>query len=77
MKLFDIRCPLPRKDSPDKQCNRLCVRVTAGSSGEAHCPRHDARFEFQIDKPESIGVMIRDREATQRDPIATSSASNS
>lgn len=65
MQLVDVRCPLPRADGSDKACNRLCVRVTAGSAGQAHCPRHDKTFDFQIDDHKSFDGIIRDREANQ------------
>lgn len=57
--LIDVRCPMERGDGSGKPCNRLCVRVKAGSSGQAHCPRHDKAFEFEVDDFRTISATIK------------------
>ena len=49
--LFEIRCPFQRLSKEGKlyQCNSLCVKVTAGSSGESRCRKCHLNFEFEVD----------------------------
>ena len=58
MTLVEVRCPLPRKGDPSKQCNRLCLKAKPGSSGEAYCPRSDATFEFHVDDPNTFQALL-------------------
>lgn len=50
--LFEIKCPfqrLGRKDGKLYPCNSLCVKVVAGSAGEARCRKCHLNFEFEVD----------------------------
>ena len=50
--LFEIRCPFQRLAKQDGKlytCNSLCVKVTAGSAGEARCRKCRLNFEFEVD----------------------------
>jgi len=52
LNLFEIRCPFQRlgkKDGKRYVCNSLCVKVTAGSAGEARCRKCRLNFEFEVD----------------------------
>lgn len=68
--LVEVRCPLKRPDRSNKTCNRLCVRVSPGSSGQAYCPRHDVTFDFEVDDSSTFNAIIIDREAIQSGPTA-------
>lgn len=62
--LIEIRCPFTRKSKTDNQfylCNRICVKVTPGSSGEAKCRSCHLSFEFEIDSQarNTTGVRIK------------------
>lgn len=49
--LVDVRCPLQKyvkKYRSYKNCNRLCIRVNPGSSGEAFCPQCHQTFLFEV-----------------------------
>ena len=61
-KLFEVRCPydrLAKKDGKLYPCNSLCVRVTAGSAGEARCRKCGLNFEFEIDSRARLSTGIR------------------
>jgi len=50
--LVEIRCPQYKKSKADNQlykCNRVCVKVTPGSAGEARCRSCHLSFEFEVD----------------------------
>lgn len=52
LNLFEIRCPFNRLSKADGKlyiCNSLCVKVTAGSAGEARCRKCHLNFEFEVD----------------------------
>jgi phage FluMu protein Com len=63
--LIDIRCPLKRKDTTGKICNRLCVRVEPGSSGQVSCPRCNVPFEFKVDDNSAFNDIITYREPSK------------
>ena len=70
--LLEIRCPfqrLSRQDGKLYQCNSLCVKVTAGSAGEARCRKCHLNFEFEVDyraRP-TTGVRIKKADETNND----------
>jgi hypothetical protein len=50
--LVEIRCPYyvtSKKNGREYPCNRLCVKVNPGSSGEAHCSSCKRGFQFIVD----------------------------
>lgn len=60
--LQEIRCPFMRKSKKDNKlynCNRICVKVAPGSSGEAMCRSCHLTFEFERDKNEKIKTSVR------------------
>lgn len=65
--LIDIRCPFKKTSKVDGltyTCNRVCVRVFPGSSGEAKCKECHLFFEFEVDiqaKPVT-GVRVKTKE---------------
>jgi hypothetical protein len=54
MHFIEIRCPFQvsytNKQGVHKHkvCGKLCVKVTAGSAGEAYCASCSKTFEFEI-----------------------------
>lgn len=53
--LLEIRCPFKIKSKKDGKlynCNRICVKVTSGSSGEAMCRSCHLTFNFKTDNNE-------------------------
>ena len=61
-KFFEVRCPfekLSKKDGKLYPCNRVCVEVTAGSSGRARCRSCHLRFEFEVDSQAKATTGIR------------------
>lgn len=50
-RLIPIRCPAMVRDKNDKlvKCNKLCVKVYPGSSGEIQCRGCKRRFRFYVD----------------------------
>lgn len=65
--LFEIRCPFQRLNKEGKlyPCNSLCVRVTAGSTGEARCRKCHLTFEFEVDSgaKRTTGVRVKQLES--------------
>jgi hypothetical protein len=60
--LLSIRCPFEKTylskhtgKQRTKVCNRQCVKVKPGSSGEAHCISCDKRFDFEVPAQDSGG----------------------
>lgn len=68
--LVDVRCPMPSKRNAKESCNKLCVRVTPGSSGTAYCSRHDSSFDFQVDDHHSFDVIIPTEKPFESGPTA-------
>lgn len=51
-KLFEVRCPgqvLDKTKNELMKCNKLCVKVYAGSSGEIKCQHCKLKFRFYVD----------------------------
>lgn len=51
-RLMPVRCPamvLDKKKGQLVKCNKLCVKVFPGSSGEIQCRSCHARFRFYVD----------------------------
>lgn len=60
--LVEIRCPFQRKVKLYNKlynCNRICVKVTPNSSGEAMCRSCHLRFEFEVDENKKVKTQIR------------------
>lgn len=49
--LIEVRCPFQkvRNNGTISMCNRLIIRVSAGSSGEAYCRSCSLEFDFEVD----------------------------
>lgn len=50
---IDIRCPfgvVNKKSQRKFQCNRLCVKVSAGATGEGFCNACKKRFQFSVEE---------------------------
>lgn len=48
---IEIRCPfrtLQKSKNKLITCNRLCVKVYPGSSGEAYCNNCNLHFDFEV-----------------------------
>lgn len=61
-KYFEVRCPfqkVSKKDGKLYACNRVCVEVTAGSSGRAKCRSCHLKFEFEIDSQAKTTTGVR------------------
>lgn len=50
-RLISVRCPAMLTDKNGKliKCNKLCVKVFPGSSGEIQCRGCKRRFRFYVD----------------------------
>lgn len=60
--LLEVRCPYERiskSDSKLYKCNSLCVKVTAGSAGEARCRKCGLNFLFGADENAQIQTGVR------------------
>jgi len=60
--LLEVRCPYERISKSDNKlykCNSLCVKVTAGSAGEARCRKCGLNFLFGADKNAQIQTGVR------------------
>ena len=60
--LVEIRCPQQKKSKTDQKlykCNRICVKVTPGSAGEARCRSCHLSFEFVADNQAQATTGIR------------------
>jgi hypothetical protein len=47
-----VKCPFKRRTKKNNElyiCNRTCVKVAPGSSGEARCRTCGLSFEFSVD----------------------------
>lgn len=70
--LVEIRCPQFKKSKSDDQlykCNRVCVKVTAGSAGEARCRSCHLSFEFEVDSQAQMttGIRVKKVEDSQQE----------
>lgn len=64
MELVDVKCPfkyISKSDNKEYECNRICVKVTPGSSGEAWCRRCAKVFEFVISKQVQVQQLAEAR----------------
>jgi hypothetical protein len=60
--LLEVRCPYERISKSDQKlykCNSLCVKVSAGSSGEARCRKCGLNFLFGADDNAQIQTGVR------------------
>jgi hypothetical protein len=55
MEYMEIRCPFTvsyqsKQDGEHKHkvCGKICVKVSAGSAGEAYCTRCNKTFDFEV-----------------------------
>lgn len=65
--LFEVRCPfekVSKKDNKLYACNRVCVKVYAGSGGRARCRSCHLEFEFEVDDQAKMltGVKVKHSE---------------
>jgi hypothetical protein len=61
-KLVKIKCPFKVVDRNTKElisCNRLCVKVYAGSSGEVWCRSCDLKFDFEVSEQNQPKIFIK------------------
>lgn len=60
--LLEVRCPYERISKSDQKlykCNSLCVKVSAGSAGEARCRKCGLNFLFGADENAQIQTGVR------------------
>jgi hypothetical protein len=60
--LLEVRCPYERISKSDQKlykCNSLCVKVSAGSAGEARCRKCGLNFLFGADNNAQIQTGVR------------------
>mgnify|MGYP001446680296 CR=1 FL=1 len=60
--LLEVRCPYERISKSDQKlykCNSLCVKVTAGSAGEARCRKCGLNFLFGADNNAQVQTGVR------------------
>lgn len=62
--LIVIRCPFKKRGVKTNKiyiCNRICVKVTPGSAGEAYCKSCSLAFEFSVDAQarNTTGVRVK------------------
>lgn len=60
--LLEVRCPYERISKSDQKlykCNSLCVKVTAGSAGEARCRKCGLNFLFGVNENAKIQTGVR------------------
>lgn len=65
-KLIDVRCPFDKRSKTDNKmysCNKLVVRVYAGSSGEAYCSVCKLSFDFEVDGQNTYKSGVRVKSA--------------
>ena len=61
-RLMPIRCPamvIDKKNDKLIKCNKLCVKVFPGSSGECQCSRCKAKFRFYVDSQAKSLLSVR------------------
>jgi len=59
--LIIIRCPFKVRGRYNKIyiCNRVCIKVTPGSAGEAYCKFCKMTFEFEVDRQAKSTTGVR------------------
>jgi len=63
-KLIEVRCPAMVWDKTKQKllkCNKLCVKVYPGSSGEIQCRHCKMRFRFYVDSQAKSVLSVRAR----------------
>ena len=63
-RLFPIKCPrlvYNKKTGEMMKCNKLCVKVTPGSEGEAYCRFCKLPFHFVVDSQAKSILSIKAR----------------
>lgn len=60
-KLMPVRCPRMIKTKTGEliKCNKLCVKVFPGSSGEIQCRSCKARFRFYVDSQAKSTLAVK------------------
>lgn len=60
-KLLEVRCPghIIDKSGNERICNKLCLKVYPGSSGEIQCRHCKSRFKFYIDNQATSSLAVR------------------
>ena len=61
-RLFEVRCPGKVYDKTKGElmnCNKLCVKVFPGSSGEIQCRHCKLRFRFYVDSQAKSRLSVR------------------
>ena len=64
-RLMPVRCPamvLDKTKGKLIKCNKLCVKVFPGSSGEIQCRHCKARFRFYVDSQAKSILSIKAKE---------------
>lgn len=70
--LLSIRCPFVKTyiskhtgKERSKECNKQCVKVKPGSSGEAYCSSCDKRFDFKVPHQGVSDVVLLNNQEVQ------------
>ncbi len=60
-KLIEVRCPGQVLDKNKKllKCNKLCLKVYPGSSGEIQCRHCKLKFRFYVDSQANSIMSVR------------------
>lgn len=61
-RLFEVRCPGNSWDKTKKEvikCNKLCLKVFPGSSGECQCRHCKLKFRFYVDNQARTRLAVR------------------
>ena len=65
MDYIEIRCPFlveyisnATGQKKSKTCGKICVKVSAGSSGETYCTRCKKTFDFEISNNERVQTKV-------------------
>jgi hypothetical protein len=64
-RLISVRCPAmvyDKKNDKLIKCNKLCVRVFPGSSGEIQCRGCKRRFRFYVDSQAKSILSVKAKE---------------
>ena len=63
-RLLPVRCPgmiMDKKKGELVKCNKLCVKVFPGSSGECQCRHCKLTFRFYVDSQARSSLAVRAR----------------
>jgi len=66
--LVEVRCPFEKASKRDEaiyKCNRVCVKVTPHSAGEARCRSCHMSFEFKVHEDSTVETGIRVQKIAQ------------